>query len=93
MMEQHYCAHSAIPGYAAPNSAAIRIWAVKQAYEFCVKNELPEVWAYLWENWYRKGRWDLWAANTCPEDNDDTREPVSDTSHNCRYELTNAYSW
>jgi len=20
-----------------------------------------EVWAYLWENWYRHGRWELWA--------------------------------
>ncbi|KAJ6580083.1 hypothetical protein DFH09DRAFT_1246058 [Mycena vulgaris] len=25
------------------------------------KNELPEAWAYLWENWYRPGRWQLWA--------------------------------
>lgn len=39
-MEQHYCTHPVIPGYAAPD---------------------PEVWAYLWENWYRKGRWELWA--------------------------------
>lgn len=63
MLEQHYCAHPAIPGYAAPNPAAIRRWVVKQMYGFCMKNELPEVWAYLWENWYGKGRWELWACS------------------------------
>lgn len=66
MMERHYCAHRIIPGYAAPNPAAIKQWAVQQMYGFCVKNELPEVWAYLWENWYRKGRWDLWARSVDP---------------------------
>ncbi|KAI9104887.1 hypothetical protein DFS34DRAFT_573088, partial [Phlyctochytrium arcticum] len=30
-------------------------------YNYCEDNDLPEVWAYLWENWYRKGRWELWA--------------------------------
>jgi hypothetical protein len=30
-------------------------------YDFCVKNELHEMWAYLWENWYQKGCWELWA--------------------------------
>jgi hypothetical protein len=64
MMERHYCAHPIILGYAAPNPAAIRRWAVHQIYNFCVTNELPEVWAYLWENWYRKGRWELWAWST-----------------------------
>lgn len=63
MLERHYCAHPAIPGYAAPNPTAIRRWAVKQTYGYCMKNELPEVWAYLWENWYRKGRWELWARS------------------------------
>jgi hypothetical protein len=63
MLERHYCAHPAIPGYAAPNPTAIRQWAVKQVYRFCMKNKLPEVWAYLWGNWYRKGRWELWARS------------------------------
>jgi hypothetical protein len=63
MMEKHYCAHPSIPGYAAPDREAIRRWAVRQTYDFCVKNKLPEVWAYLWENWYRKGRWELWARS------------------------------
>jgi len=63
MMERHYCAHPLIPGYSAPNPVAIKRWAVQQIYGFCAKNELPEVWAYLWENWYRKGRWELWARS------------------------------
>jgi hypothetical protein len=61
LMEHHFCAHPLIPGYSAPNPQGIKAWAVKQAYEFCTKNDLPDLWAYLWENWYRKGRWELWA--------------------------------
>jgi len=61
MIERHYCAHPLVPGYAPPEPIGIKRWAVQQMYNFCVKHELPEVWAYLWENWYRKGRWELWA--------------------------------
>jgi hypothetical protein len=41
-------------------------WAVKQMYEFCVLHNLPNLWAYLWENWYRRGRWELWARSGNP---------------------------
>jgi hypothetical protein len=60
-MERHFCAHPLLPGYSHPSSAGIKSWAVKQMYTFCFENDLPEVWAYLWENWYRQGRWELWA--------------------------------
>jgi hypothetical protein len=63
MMENHYCAHPLIPGYGLPTSDGIKTWAVCQMYNFCVNNKLPEVWAYLWENWYRKDRWELWARS------------------------------
>ncbi|KAI6013705.1 hypothetical protein BKA83DRAFT_4063137, partial [Pisolithus microcarpus] len=46
--------------------AGIRQWAVKQMYMFCEENDLPELWAYLWENWYRRGRWELWAHTAAP---------------------------
>ena len=36
-------------------------WAVRRMYDFCVKHKLPEVWVYHCENWYHKGRWELWA--------------------------------
>jgi len=52
MMENHYCAHPLIPGYAHPSPEGIRKWAVLQMYKFCVEHNLREVWAYLWENWY-----------------------------------------
>ena len=61
MMERHLCTHPLIPGYSAPSREGIKEWAVKQMYEFCVKHDLREVWAYLWENWYCRGRWELWA--------------------------------
>ncbi|KAI9456758.1 hypothetical protein F5148DRAFT_984305, partial [Russula earlei] len=32
-------------------------------YDFCATHELAEVWAYLWENWYWKGCWELWACS------------------------------
>ncbi len=62
MMEKHYCAHPLIPGYSHPDAEGIKHWAVQSMYNFCVKHDLPEVWVYLWENWYRKGRWGTMGA-------------------------------
>ncbi|KIK55056.1 hypothetical protein GYMLUDRAFT_133009, partial [Collybiopsis luxurians FD-317 M1] len=61
MMVNHLNAHPMIPGYSVPTRDRIRYWAVKEMYLYCVKNELREVWVYMWENWYRPGRWELWA--------------------------------
>ena len=66
MMERHLCAHPLIPGYSAPTPEGIKAWAVKQSYEFCVLHDLPNLWAYLWENWYRRRRWELWARSANP---------------------------
>lgn len=63
MMERHYCAHPSIPGSSPPDPKSIKRWAVQRMYNFCVKHERPEVWVYLWENWYRAGRWELWARS------------------------------
>jgi hypothetical protein len=67
MIERHFCAHPLIPGYSSPSPEGIREWAVKQLYKYCHDHDLPEVWAYLWENWYRRGRWELWARSCHPE--------------------------
>lgn len=67
MLESHYNAHPLIPGVHSPSASGVKQWAVLQMYEFCVKHDLREVWAYLWGNWYRKGRWELWARSTCAE--------------------------
>jgi hypothetical protein len=68
IMEQHFCAHPLIPGYSAPTPEGIKAWAVKQIYEFCTLRDLPNLWAYLWENWYRRRRWELWACSGNPEE-------------------------
>ncbi|KAJ7223374.1 hypothetical protein GGX14DRAFT_310039, partial [Mycena pura] len=65
-MHQHSLAHPLIPGYCAPTATAIHYWAVKQIYEFCVEHAYPGLFAYLWENWYRSGRWELWARSAHP---------------------------
>jgi len=67
MMERHLCAHPLIPGYSAPTPEGIKAWAVKQMYEFCHEQDLPNLWAYLWENWYRSGRWELWSRASDPK--------------------------
>ncbi|KAL0563702.1 hypothetical protein V5O48_018363 [Marasmius crinis-equi] len=68
MMNQHYCAHPMIPGYSAPTPEGIRYWAVKEIYQYCSQNDLCETWAYLWENWYCTGRWELWARCSNPKE-------------------------
>src|SRR6266702_2291364 len=68
MMERHFCAHPLIPGYSAPTPKGIKAWAVKQIYQFCVLHDLPNLWAYLWENWYQRGRWELWARSGDPKE-------------------------
>ena len=66
LMEHHFCAHPLIPGYSALTPNGIKAWAVKQMYQFCVHWDLPNLWAYLWENWYWRGRWELWAQSGNP---------------------------
>ncbi|PVF93533.1 hypothetical protein CPB86DRAFT_96189, partial [Serendipita vermifera] len=63
MVELHFCTHSSVPGKSAPNKEGIRWWAVRQIWDFCVKYDLRELWAYLWVNWYRPDRWKLWARS------------------------------
>ena len=68
LMERHFCAHPLIPGSSFASPEGIKAWAVKQMYEFCVLYDLPNLWAYLWENWYRRGRWELWARSANPKE-------------------------
>ncbi|KAH8985963.1 hypothetical protein EDB86DRAFT_2751566, partial [Lactarius hatsudake] len=68
MMEHHFCVHPLIPGYSALTPEGIKVWAVKQIYQFCVFHDLLNLWAYLWENWYWRGRWELWARCAEPRE-------------------------
>ena len=49
MVELHLCAHPLVPGYSAPSPEGIRYWAVREIYQYCVKHDLRECWAYLWK--------------------------------------------
>ncbi|OSC99965.1 hypothetical protein PYCCODRAFT_1342865, partial [Trametes coccinea BRFM310] len=37
--------------------------AVSEMYHHCFANNLREAWAYLWNSWYRRPRWNLWARS------------------------------
>jgi hypothetical protein len=39
---------------------------VREMYMFCRARNLREVWAYLWNSWYRKDMWILWARSSDP---------------------------
>ncbi|KAF7305110.1 SWIM-type domain-containing protein [Mycena kentingensis (nom. inval.)] len=66
MMKAHSHMHALIPGRSHPSPEGIRYLAVKETYDFCVAHDLREAWAYLWGNWYRKERWNLWARAAHP---------------------------
>ena len=51
----------------APSSEGIKKWAVKKIYQLRETHDLPNLWAYLWENSYRSGRWELWMWWVVPE--------------------------
>lgn len=67
MLKSHANAHPLIKGDYAPTAEGVREWAVRKAYDFCRRENLPELWAYLWGNWYRWGRWQLWTRSPCAE--------------------------
>ncbi|KAJ8095831.1 hypothetical protein PM082_022723 [Marasmius tenuissimus] len=67
MVLEHRNAHPLLPGKLASTAEGIHSWAVKKMYQFCEGEDLRELWAYLWENWYRPERWKLWARAIVPE--------------------------
>lgn len=36
-------------------------------YDYCYARDLRDAWAYLWNSWYRPGRWHLWARSAYHE--------------------------
>jgi len=63
----HLHQHPQIPLNNAKNSLLtaqeIHYGAVKDMYDFCFKNGLAQVWAYLWNRWYTPNQWKLWARS------------------------------
>ncbi|KAI0643905.1 hypothetical protein C8Q79DRAFT_914891, partial [Trametes meyenii] len=62
---KHVCQHTLLPErHGQPRSAAdIHRDAVSEMYNHCKRNNLNEVWAYMWNSWYKPNRWKLWAQS------------------------------
>lgn len=65
LFAKHASQHSLLPERhgEARSPEQIRRDAVSEMYHHCKANNLCEVWAYLWNSWYSKSRWPLWARS------------------------------
>lgn len=41
--------------------------AGREMYAFCVRNDLPDVWAYMFTRWYSDEWWSRWARSSRPD--------------------------
>ena len=65
LFAKHASQHTLLPERHGVPRSAEEIWrdAVEEMYRHCKANNLCEVWAYLWNSWYRRDRWKLWARS------------------------------
>ncbi|PCH36009.1 hypothetical protein WOLCODRAFT_39395, partial [Wolfiporia cocos MD-104 SS10] len=65
---KHASQHTLLPErHGQPRTASdIRRDAVTEMYFHCERNQLCEVWAYLWTSWYSPSRWIIWARSANP---------------------------
>ncbi|KAI9059933.1 hypothetical protein FKP32DRAFT_1760738 [Trametes sanguinea] len=65
LFAKHACQHSLLPERHGQDRTAEDIYrdAVDEMYKHCHTNNLPEVWAYMWNSWYCRARWKLWARS------------------------------
>jgi len=63
---KHFCQHSILHERhgQSRNSQQIHCDTVLETYYHCKANNLREVWAYLWTNWYVPSKWKLWAQSS-----------------------------
>ena len=66
LMGKHFCQHPILPERHGHRRTTQQIYrdAVLEAYYHCKANNLHEVWAYLWTNWYTKEKWVSWARSS-----------------------------
>jgi len=66
LVSKHFCQHPILLERHGQTRKPWQIhWdAVLEAYYHCKANNLREVWAYLWTNWYAHGKWELWARSS-----------------------------
>jgi hypothetical protein len=63
---KHFCQHPLLREWHGQPRTRMQIYrnAVLETYYHCKANNLREVWAYLWTNWYAPGKWELWARSS-----------------------------
>ena len=63
---KHFCQHPILRERHGQSQTPQQIHrdAVLETYYHCKANNLREVWAYLWMNWYAPGKWELWARSS-----------------------------
>ena len=63
IMCKHFCQHPILPECHGQMQTPKQIHhdAVLETYYHCKANNLHEVWAYLWTNWYASSKWESWA--------------------------------
>ncbi|CDO76217.1 hypothetical protein BN946_scf184894.g6 [Trametes cinnabarina] len=68
LFAKHACQHPLLPERHGTPRTAEDIYrdAVDEMYRHCKTNHLAEVWAYLWNAWYSRSRWKLWACSAHP---------------------------
>ena len=66
LISKHFCQHSILPERHGQCRSPEQIHhdAVLETYYHCRANNLREVWAYLWTNWYAPSKWELWARSS-----------------------------
>ncbi|KAK1225757.1 hypothetical protein PQX77_011288 [Marasmius sp. AFHP31] len=68
LFRRHLHLHETIPidEFGTKRTAA-EIWshATQEMYYYCYTNSLAQTWAYLWNRWYSRKQWVLWARAAC----------------------------
>ncbi|SAL96433.1 hypothetical protein [Absidia glauca] len=64
MMGIHYCRHELIPiGAIYFSNDQIRYKNAREMYDYCVSNNLRDVWVYMYRNWYTRVQYNRWARS------------------------------
>jgi len=68
LFTKHHSLHPLLPERHGTSRTAeeIRKDCVLEMYTHCTRNNLPEVWAYMWTSWYAPSKWILWARSAYP---------------------------
>ncbi|KAG7096225.1 hypothetical protein E1B28_003678 [Marasmius oreades] len=68
LFTQHFRAHPffSLRDGSTRSALEIQCKSVFQMYQFCKKQGLCEVWAYMWNCWYCQTMWPLWAWSSSP---------------------------